>query len=1398
MKKYYFAGAQFKRRFCQVLSLLISVALIFSSSEFVHAAVLPSTPASLINLANFSIPGNLGMIMDAYRSGNDKRFVFVVQDLHIHPPVQKKIRDLLGFLIKQPQLKNTRLIGVEGAEGQIPTMAEASRPNPALKRKVADFLIEQGELTGAEAFAIEHGRGDLLWGVENDKYYQADRYLYVMTLKARKELRQRLDFLDARLTEVTNRKLKQPAAVKEVARIEKALEQGMMQPTAVLRTWLKQGANLPLKMRPYPRLRALANVIEVEEQGGHSQLVNDARNFISVLGPYLMAPERRELEKLGKSDPELYYLRLVWLARERHLEGALPPTLRGYAAGLSGIRDFSAFDVEQELLTFAPEFKAFLSKDKRSQNAFLAQKSLRFLARYLSQQATDYEVMAWTRHMQEMIARVKALGLLSDQEVNELTHRISNQIDFYSLALVRNEPMIKNLLAEMKLRDSSETAVLVAGGFHTRGLTDVLRKSGVSYIVLTPTVEEDFKAEYSALYEQRLADDHLNPAEIEKGVSKTLGISIPNAISVFLGGAVRAARVKLGFDIGERSQSESPLMARSEGRRDPYSGLTPKARAEIDRIMGRPLNFMQSPFNPRLANKLKEEARSMTMARIEGRDTTNRAKVNLPLVLSGAAVAGAGIYALATGLLAAIPGGVIIVAGLGLVIVPLVRAYRERARQRTAFLVARAIATAAGVHPGGFASDRHARIREEVTRLSGGNAANTRTTLEAAEMARTIKRELESAPGHDLLVSAEDLRTMEDYFAGRIDLAQSVSEISSMAESDSAKLLIAGKVCLQNNFYAVGRSALLAFLAGDQSDAEIDQWARNLTHDGHKLTLAQAKNILRGAKRAYEEVVPPSMARSEGAQTLRILSEPPASGETVAAFKPIWTASQGNEDQLRILRVLAAVREPISVELLSTFAKITDRSVLDSTLAQITSVLRVVEVKQKDGGWKTRYDFPSSLKEFVDQQDHEKMVQTHRVIADILWQWIYGDQGGETESAGSEGLPQTREEFFAAVRSLYSPSGKVFSGEADYYRQKGLPKPKDIGKAYLSQDEQVIWDQLTGIFDNTFQRSELRNTGETFRSSFRLFDSSENSTVTIMPFGNRTVFYVNRRFLENLLRLKGDLQGHTVIPKGTLPKEVDHLPSVDLIDSILYAVAFHEMGHHWDATTKPNLKRGDKLEMRFMSDGDEQRLQTFRGGDTYGIFNTAAYKFYLRYARVSTTALDKALARSSRSTQDSVQEVVNSLGGLLSPQQNKFKLANGFSDRLRSFLGRIPDLLGAGKVKTTTNRQVSMARSEGRTSTSIKSASIASRLWARAIAIVRSMVNFFHSAWTNVVNYFSAKRAAKLARRTALTNLTNTPQMDGVPLPVATSDELGQVADPETAQQAKVQRAGLLAMAAAA
>jgi hypothetical protein len=58
---------------------------------------------------------------------------------------------------------------------------------------------------------------------------------------------------------------------------------------------------------------------------------------------------------------------------------------------------------------------------------------------------------------------------------------------FCARALDRNNAMVKNLLDKMRL-DQSTAAIFVAGGFHSEGVTQILRRENISYVVVTPKI----------------------------------------------------------------------------------------------------------------------------------------------------------------------------------------------------------------------------------------------------------------------------------------------------------------------------------------------------------------------------------------------------------------------------------------------------------------------------------------------------------------------------------------------------------------------------------------------------------------------------------------------------------------------------------------------------------------------------------------------------------------------------------------------------------------------------------------------------------------------------------------------------------------------------------------------
>ena len=90
---------------------------------------------------------------------------------------------------------------------------------------------------------------------------------------------------------------------------------------------------------------------------------------------------------------------------------------------------------------------------------------------------------------------------------------VRNCTDLYVAAHVLDEPMAENTLNLFKeprvlnknTPEVSDTVILVAGGFHTKGLIEAFRKADVSYDVLTPNITADYTREDEQRYADRMA-----------------------------------------------------------------------------------------------------------------------------------------------------------------------------------------------------------------------------------------------------------------------------------------------------------------------------------------------------------------------------------------------------------------------------------------------------------------------------------------------------------------------------------------------------------------------------------------------------------------------------------------------------------------------------------------------------------------------------------------------------------------------------------------------------------------------------------------------------------------------------------------------------------------------------
>jgi hypothetical protein len=182
-------------RIKQTIALLLSVTLIATSGDFARAAEPASKPP-------ISVPPGLGQLVDSYHpeseSADAPPQVILVEDLHARYGVQKNIAGILDSLSQRFNFA----LAVEGASGPIDSSVMALFPDQKIKQAAADYLMKEGELTGAEYYAVMRGEPNRLTGVEDPRYYNLHRDLFRQTLAQRQHLVELLRWLRSDLLEL--------------------------------------------------------------------------------------------------------------------------------------------------------------------------------------------------------------------------------------------------------------------------------------------------------------------------------------------------------------------------------------------------------------------------------------------------------------------------------------------------------------------------------------------------------------------------------------------------------------------------------------------------------------------------------------------------------------------------------------------------------------------------------------------------------------------------------------------------------------------------------------------------------------------------------------------------------------------------------------------------------------------------------------------------------------------------------------------------------------------------------------------------------------------------------------------------------------------------------------------
>lgn len=536
------------QRAVSILLILAFSLLEFSGSSPALYAQTPKEPAGTNDphslpaalTAGLVLPEELGRHYSFTQAGDGKRLIWLVRDAHDIPEAQKAIRGIMNFLYDHG---GVRLALLEGTAGQLDPVLLDTFPDEKAVNNLMEDLLQKGEIAGAAAASVLTAGDRVFHGMENPELYQSAVSAFLETMRQREAFEGKL----TRLRRV----------------LEKEKEKHYPEPLRTLNRKRKEWDKNAEAMTHY--LSALLSEIKTP---GEYPLVHlllsasggDSHSSILLSEALTLYEQLRE----AIDEPDVVR-RLAGMKQDLDTERA---SVASFADGILAIAADAGFSLQAgETLKRAVVREKDLRK-LQSEEFFLEVRSLeetvfqkllnsgtlreldrRGRLQELAEKMITLE-LTWTE-WQELTrsARHPSFGGLEIERVLKgFLDGENAAARFYRLALERDKSFIEKTIKIMKEKDA-DSAVLVAGGFHTENLKEFFLEEGYSVAVLVPSLsglpEEDLYREHMkgnvswrGSFRPRVGKIHVFDAFHRAAVAKLLR-GRPQAVSLWRDNLIR-------------------------------------------------------------------------------------------------------------------------------------------------------------------------------------------------------------------------------------------------------------------------------------------------------------------------------------------------------------------------------------------------------------------------------------------------------------------------------------------------------------------------------------------------------------------------------------------------------------------------------------------------------------------------------------------------------------------------------------------------------------------------------------------------------------------------------------------------------------------------------------------
>ena len=500
----------------------------------------------------FNIPSELASIEETSDASalNSKPFVLHIQDIHANPGAQRQVYQLLKSLGVQhkTQAKGELLVGLEGAKGRLfPRYFHFFNSLPKVNNIIVEDLFEKGEVSGAELLAWEESRSKKklplsFYGVENVDLYRENLKIYQGLFAEKSVIEEKLKIIFSYVESLRSKVLSEAARdfLKERKRRKEGKYEGREATPQLLSyiPYLSKQANDVLQINledaieqvRFPQMTRFLTIAQIEKKINHEVAEEERTEVFSHLRKKVKSKQGKLLlNKIENLQPGTPHLRRTledfWELAEHNQINLLSFSEFLKKMGiliLNSELEAEALFLEMERLESWIMEKLAVTKEEQSFVRFLDHSDL--LEQLLK---LELNRKSWKK-INAIPFRVKPSRLLNEltsfnrleiskqitENFESLTSIYERALQFYEVAEARDRALLDHLFEEAK----GPYAILISGGFHSQGLTDLMKAQGVGYAVLRPTMKE---LEDLHLAEKVFLDENANVASYLEDASLT-------------------------------------------------------------------------------------------------------------------------------------------------------------------------------------------------------------------------------------------------------------------------------------------------------------------------------------------------------------------------------------------------------------------------------------------------------------------------------------------------------------------------------------------------------------------------------------------------------------------------------------------------------------------------------------------------------------------------------------------------------------------------------------------------------------------------------------------------------------------------------------------------------------